>query len=44
MKGRLVRELGACWSSVSHLVVTIYCIFYLFSVTVLLIYQMVQMF
>lgn len=36
---------GVCYSSVSHLVVTIYCIFYFFfSVAVLLIYQMVQMF
>lgn len=35
---------GERWSSVSPSVVTIYCIFYLFSVTVLLIYQMVQMF
>lgn len=36
---------GVCYSSVSHLVVTIYCIFYFFfSVAVLLIYRMVQMF
>lgn len=35
---------GSVKSSVTHLVVTIYCIFYLFSVTDLLIYRMVQMF
>lgn len=35
---------GSVKSPVTHLVVTIYCIFYLFSVTVLLIYRMVQMF
>ena len=41
---RAGEELGAGEWSVSRLGVTTYCIFYVFSVSVLLIYQTVQMF